>query len=324
MGAYWLNNSVTPLSKALGTKFKLYKGYATRSRSSGGFDSIRGIVIHHDADRPTGDDLWVLEYEWNRTGGDQPIGNYHVMRNGDVWLGTAGASNHAGKGGPVGTSKGTVPLNTANRMMIGIEASNDGVGEPWGNAILDSYLILVQVLCVTYKLNPLTDIYGHADWVAPSCPGRKIDPAGPTPKYPKFGGTSGRATWNIQEFRKEVNARINTTPAPVPPPASQTDWSALGATYSTPPPILKKGDVHANVPWLQAVLSSMKTKSKQPPVYYNPEWVSKDNIGGTQQANLYGEATFNAVKGFQIDYQLYEDGIYGTVTADKMYAVRGK
>lgn len=319
MGQYWLQNSVSPLSKALGSKFELYKGYATRSRSSGGFDEIRGIVIHHDADKPSGDDRWVLNYEWNGTGGDQPIGNYHVLRDGTVVFGCAGASNHAGKGGPVTTSRGTVPLSAANRMMIGIEASNDGLGEVWGTEILESYLTLLTTLCTLYKLDPLMDIYGHYDWCLPSCPGRKIDPAGPTPTYPGFGGEAGRQTWNIKEVRKEVNARIYTT---VPPPIPPTDWAALGLTYSTPPATMSRPNVYNNTTWLQAVLCSMKSKAGQP--YFNPAWVGSDNVSGNYKQNVYGDATYNAVKAFQIDYSLTADGIYGTVTANKLYSVRGK
>lgn len=222
MGAYWLNDCIPTLQQSLGSKFKLYKGYATRSRSSGGFDRICGIVMHHDADSTSGSDDSVLTYEYENAD-DRPIGNFHVQRDGDVWIGAAGASNHAGKGGPVSTSQGTVPLDAGNKFLIGIEASNNGIGEPWGTAILDSYLILVTELCKFYHLNPMTDIYAHWTWVQPSCPGRKIDPAGPTAKYPKFGGTSGANKWNMDEVRKEINARIQTTPSPSPEPPEDNE-----------------------------------------------------------------------------------------------------
>ena len=44
--------------------------------------------------------IGLLRYEYE-TARDGPIGNFHVQRDGDVWFGAAGASNHAGKGGPV-------------------------------------------------------------------------------------------------------------------------------------------------------------------------------------------------------------------------------
>jgi len=223
MGNYWLHNAEAPLKAALGSKFKLYLGYKARARSTGGFNDIRGIVMHHDADNTSGEDDWVLKYEYE-TAIDGPIGNFHVQRDGDVWFGAAGASNHAGRGGPVNTSRGTVPLNQGNLYLIGIEASNNGVGEVWPKVMMESYLILVTVLCKTFSLDPFTDIYGHWTWVEPSCPGRKIDPRGPTPSYPKIGGTSGTNKWNMQEVRKEVNARLVTSP-PKPPeePVTQED-----------------------------------------------------------------------------------------------------
>ena len=61
MGSYWLHKAVTPLQTVLGSKFKLYSGYASRCRSSGGFNDIRGIVMHHDADGTAGDDDWVTK-----------------------------------------------------------------------------------------------------------------------------------------------------------------------------------------------------------------------------------------------------------------------
>jgi len=203
-------------------KFKLYKGYSTRSRSSGGFDQICGIVMHHDADPTGGSDDDVLTYEYENAD-DRPIGNFHVQRDGDIWLGAAGASNHAGKGGPVKCSKGTVPQDAGNKFLIGIEASNNGTGEVWNATQMESYLELVTELCKFYKLNPTTDLYAHWTWVQPSCPGRKIDPAGPATNYKQFGGTSGAVSWNMDEVKKEINARLKTTPSPTPTPEPEDD-----------------------------------------------------------------------------------------------------
>lgn len=309
MGKYWLHDAVVPLQKALGDKLYLYPGYELRSRSSAGFDDIRGIVMHHDADPPTGNDMDAVRYCAERAI-DKPVGNFHVMRSGVVAFHTAGASNHAGKGGPVQTSKGTVLLDQGNRYLIGIEASNNGIGEAWNDNQLDSYITLVATLCKVYGLDPLKDVYGHADWCAPSCPGRKVDPRGPTPKYPKFGGETGLRTWNINEVRKQIKAVLTTTVPPV-----GNDWEALGATYPTPPgdPVLELGVVHPNVKWLHAVLCSMDTPDGQP--LYNPAWVD---------TNEFNEATKNSIVYFQNQHKLTPDGVYGTVTANKMLVVRGK
>lgn len=221
MGTKWLHDAVAPLQAALGASLVLYTGYATRSRSTGGFEDRRGLLWHHAANRPGTDDN-VINYEVNGSA-DRPVANFHVKRDGTVVFHTAGAANHAGKGGPVHTSRGPIPLNQGNLYLIGVEFSNDGVGEPWPDVQLENGLILFSTLCKTYGLNPLTDLFGHGPrtdtWVGPSCPGRKIDPAGPTPKYPLFGGTSGRNSWTIGHLRKEVYARTIFSPPvnPIPP-----------------------------------------------------------------------------------------------------------
>jgi N-acetylmuramoyl-L-alanine amidase len=276
VGSYWLNDCVPVLQKKLGSKFKLYDGYSTRSRSSGGFDRICGIVMHHDADSTSGSDDSVLDYEYKNSD-DRPIGNFHVQRDGDIWIGAAGASNHAGKGGPVTTSGGTVPQDAGNKFLIGIEASNNGVGEPWSNTIMDSYLQLVTELCIFYHLNPMTDIYAHWTWCQPSCPGRKIDPAGPTPKYPKFGGSSGANKWNMDEVRKEVNARISTTPSPEPeptPPPTGGDWMA-------DLPTIKKGDTGPYVKRMQHLLAAAGFMNEANAANYDGVWGN-----GTESAKV--------------------------------------
>jgi hypothetical protein len=94
MGNYWLHGVVPILQEAFGPELQLLSGYETRSRSTGGFEAIRGIIWHHDADPPTGSDDSVVQYEYFNAA-DKPIGNFHVKRNGVVVMGAAGASNHA-------------------------------------------------------------------------------------------------------------------------------------------------------------------------------------------------------------------------------------
>lgn len=317
MGKLWLHDAVAPLQKALGEKLVLYPGYATRSRSTGGFEDIRGIVMHHDADPPTGSDIDAVSYCVLRAP-DKPIANFHLVRNGTVFFHTAGASNHAGKGGPLSTSKGAIPLNQGNIYMIGIEASNNGVGETWPDAQMDSYMLLVAVLCKTFNLKPESDVYGHFDYCAPSCPGRKIDPAGPTPTYNKIGGLTGVKTWKLQEVRTEVGKVLASLTLPEKP-----DYEVLGATYPTPPamPKLEYGVVHSNVPWLQAVLSSMHTRYGEP--IYNPEWVGADIVNGEHTPRGFGDATKAALIYWETVNSLTGDGVYDTLTANKMLSVRG-
>ena len=121
-----------------------------------------------------------------------------------------------GKGGPVGCSKGTVPQDKGNQNMIAIEAGNNGVGEVWPAVMIDAYVRMCRALCDAYGLDASRDIFTHNSYCEPSCPGRKIDPAGPTPSQPTLGGTSGCKIWNHSDFRKLV---VGTTPPkPTPPP----------------------------------------------------------------------------------------------------------
>jgi hypothetical protein len=59
-------------------------------------------------------------------------------------------------------------------------------------------------------------VFSHAGYCQPSCPGRKIDPAGPTPSHPDLGGTSGCRTWQDSAFRSYLDALVAPTPPPTP------------------------------------------------------------------------------------------------------------
>ncbi|MET0786325.1 MAG: N-acetylmuramoyl-L-alanine amidase [Paenisporosarcina sp.] len=206
MGAHWLHDIAVALT-GLPTNF--YGGWETRSRSSGGFDAILGIAVHHTASKtsPESD----MNYMWNGSP-DRPVGNIYLARDGNIWVGTAGASNTQGKGGPLNCLNGTVPKDKGNQYMIAIEAANNGVGEPWPQVQTDNYVRMVRQLCEHYRLSFGQDVYGHFDYCAPSCPGRKVDPAGPSP----FGSVNANHTWDINAFRAAVvNSAL--TPQPEPP-----------------------------------------------------------------------------------------------------------
>lgn len=206
MGKYWLHNF--PLEAAArGLQINLYPGWELRSRGSGGFDEIRGVCLHHTASSSTATN--DMSYMWNNAA-TRPIGNFYLARDGSITLGTAGASNTQGAGGPVASSRGTVPIDASNRYHVAIEAANSGTGEIWPQAQLDAYLKLVWALCDVYRFDPSLDVIFHNTWA----PARKSDPAGPTPSYPDWGGTApGARTWNLANFRQDV-LEYNQTPVP--------------------------------------------------------------------------------------------------------------
>jgi hypothetical protein len=205
MGIYWLHDLPEVLASVPDVEF--YDGWQSRARSSGGYDAVLGVCIHHTASNasPESD----MNYMWNSSGGDQPIGAIYLGRDGRIVVGCAGATNTQGKGGPLSLSRGLVPLDKGNQNMIAIEAANTGVGEPWPIDQQDRYVDLVRALCNGYGFDPAVDVHSHNSYCEPSCPGRKIDPAGPS----RFG----QGTWDIDLFRLEVLEAAPTPPQPQPP-----------------------------------------------------------------------------------------------------------
>ena len=203
MGSIWLRDLPTAL-QSLGN-VTLFKGWENRSRSSGGYTKLMGIVVHHTASSTsTYNDT---NYMWNNSP-TRPVGALYLARNGEVVIGAAGATNCAGRGGPYTTSKGTIALDTANSNTISIEAGNAGTGEPWPTIQQDTYVALVAALCKHYGLDPLRDVLAHFEWA----PTRKIDPAGSS-RY-AVGGNK----WNMGRFRDDVARKTGSTPTPSPTP----------------------------------------------------------------------------------------------------------
>lgn len=207
MGAIWLLNLPDWLADA-GLDVDVWPGWETRSRGSGGYDSILGIGVHHDAWPASASLEQRCRYAWD-TAQHRPIGAIWLHSDGKVMVGAAGATNTQGKGGPYVTSKGTIPLNDGNRHIVPIEASNDGVGQVWPDVQLDAYRLLCATLCEHLDLDPLLDIIGHMEWA----PDRKIDPAGPPYAIP--GDRYGR--WDMDRFRADTLAVLN------PPPQENDD-----------------------------------------------------------------------------------------------------
>ncbi len=291
MGSVWLHDLPKWVAQDPKLKVIFFPGWELRSRSSGGFTDVRAIGIHHTASPPH-DPKFDINYMWVNSAG-KPIGNAYLGRDGTIYIGAAGASNTMGKGGPLVTSKGTIPLNMGNQYMFAIEAANDGVGEVWTDASLEAYVRFVAVLCRNLGLNPATDIYSHNGYCQPSCPGRKIDPAGPTPLYPQLGGVTGAKTWPQNEFRKLV-ATIGSVP---PPPA----LPPLGLHKGAPLPDLRVGDSGPEVTKLINVLKFWK--------WYPAEYMDDVNDG------QYGQRAQTGTRNMQVALHCTASGVYDILTA---------
>jgi hypothetical protein len=231
MGSRWLHDLPQALASVPDVSY--HPGWEYRSRSSGGFDNLLGIVCHHTATSASGSFDGYCKVAWT-THPSKPVANINLGRAGEIRVGVAGASNHAGVGGPRSMSKGTVPKDAGNRYLIGIEALNTGVGEPWPDVQQERYLALVTALCAHYGFNQTTDEVSHHEWT----PGRKIDPAGPS----RFGSINRSGTWDMNLFRGSLGGSTPppTEPPPTEPPPTTTPPPTTGGTYTLE---LQKNDV---------------------------------------------------------------------------------
>ena len=173
--------------------------------------TLQGVVCHHTASPPTSTlatNLSVVTYGNGVAPG--PIAQLMLWRDGTFYVIGAGKANHAGAGGPYG---GWIPdtsqQSVGNDRLLGIEAVNSGVGEPWAPQMLDAYETGVAAILRHLNL-PASRAITHAEWA----PTRKIDPAGPNGGRYRY--TRGM-TWNPDDFRAAVARRMNP-PAPVPAP----------------------------------------------------------------------------------------------------------
>lgn len=285
MGAYWLHDIEVPLADLW---HDYYPGWETRSRSSGGFDAVLAVGPHHTASdtSPERD----MDYMWKECS-DRPVGNIYLARSGLITVGAAGAANTQGKGGPLNCLGGTIQKDSGNKYMIAIEAANNGVGEPWSQEQTDAYVALVRRLCDHYGI-AISDIYGHFDYCEPSCPGRKVDPAGPSP----FGAVNASGTWDINAFRAAVSGgevvEVPQPPTPEPaPPVAGGSWAdELMASL----PVLHQGNTGIHVKRMQHLLASIG--------YMNEANVA--NYDG-----VFGSGTAGALNRFKQDVGGSGDGV---------------
>lgn len=178
--------------------------WQTRARSSGGFAAPPlGIQWHHTAGNMNLD----ANLSWQTEGSDDaPIGNMTLWDDGVVYMIAAGAANTAGKGGPWTMSRGVVPLDKGNTTTWAIEAANNGVGQPWPQAQIDSYFKISNELNRRFGNLP-SDLFSHAAYA----PSRKIDPATAAavqgPWRPASVTSSG--TWSVDDIKAEATRRAS-------------------------------------------------------------------------------------------------------------------
>lgn len=177
----WLSD----VPRAAGLKVAEVDGWQTRGH--GPMGEVKGIICHHTASNRKGGNAPSLGTVTNGrkaapgapalTG---PLSAYVLGRDGTVYVVGAGISHHAGEGAYRGVTSG-------NSNMIGIEAENDGIGEPWPSVQVDAYVRLCAAILDHEKL-PTIMCCGHKEWTT-----RKIDPHG----------------IDMNAFRREIDAARN-------------------------------------------------------------------------------------------------------------------
>lgn len=133
-------------------------GWRDRGRD---LDSVEGIVWHHTASTVhTSDTAMYRILRDGRRDLPGPLAQLGLRRNGTFVTVAAGRANHNGYG-------------KWGNNSIGIEAYNDGVGEPWPTAQIGAWVAGTAAICRHLGLDA-GQVLGHKE----TDPHRKIDPAG--------------------------------------------------------------------------------------------------------------------------------------------------
>jgi hypothetical protein len=197
--------------EAAGYKVSYVDDWDIRGRP--GTFAPQGLVCHHTATsrRAAGDYPSLGIVTDGRPDLPGPLAQFGLGRSGRVYVVAGGKANHAGPGGWRELA--------GNATVWGIEAENDGIGEPWPAEQIDAYLSLAAALARHTGFGPEM-VCAHREWTP-----EKIDPAG----------------IDMPWFRDRVAERLaGAPPPPDPPPEDDMAKSAYtlfnwgGAVWAWP------------------------------------------------------------------------------------------
>lgn len=135
-------------------------------RGAGAMVRVDGQLNHHDAVPPSAGHAGGLRVcTFGRAGLRNSLCMFYVASNGAIWVVAAGVSWHAGEG-----------RIASNPRWSGIEARNDGRGEPWPPAQLRAHRTLNVVSAERWRYG-VANVRDHKE----HAPGRKSDRAGIDP-----------------------------------------------------------------------------------------------------------------------------------------------
>jgi hypothetical protein len=213
--ALWLADVL----RAAGLSVVEHDGWQDRGRP-GQFEPV-GVLCHHTSSNPAGGNTAALSTVLKgRLDEDPPLpgplSQLLLARDGTWHVIAAGRCNHAGKGK-------WRTVTAGNTSFIGVEAENNGAGEPWPAKQLDSYAHGVAAILKHLKADD-SMAAGHKEYALPV--GRKVDP-----------------TFDMVAFRQRVQAINAGDPPPARPAAFDPSWAYLN-----------KGDEGPSVRKLQQLL----------------------------------------------------------------------
>lgn len=195
--------NLATICRAAGLKVVEVAGWQTRGR--GPLTAAKTIVCHHTAGPSAAADpspypsLRVVRdghfnqrtQQWTLHG---PLANLGLGRDGTVYVVAAGYANHAGQ---------VRDPSYSNTHSLGIEAENDGIGEPWPAVQMAAYVRLCAALVNAYGLTSAR-VLAHREVCAPV--GRKIDPTGID--MPSFRAQVARVAEGLKVSRGSVVTRV--------------------------------------------------------------------------------------------------------------------
>lgn len=154
------------------------KGWATRGAELPARPV--GVILHHDASKAGAAPEHPTTIIHGRSDLPGPLAQWYLSRAGVWHVVASGKANHAGKGYFNG-------LNAGNSSLLGVEAANDGLKEPWPDAQITSYVKGIAAILTKLGAPSLMAI-GHKEWA----PSRKIDPS-----------------FDMDDFRARVKSEMN-------------------------------------------------------------------------------------------------------------------
>lgn len=186
-------------------------GWATRARSTGGYDGGPWcLMLHHTA---SGGDGAADAHYCSFVDDDRPVCNLVIGRDGVVHVCAAGATNCNGKGGPYRLADGrTVAQDQMNLRAVAVELSNGGTGMTYPAVQIAAMFAVWAAVADAYLGGVLDLAAQHVDWA----PGRKIDPATAAAVDPACGwqpaaiNTSG--SWDLADVTAEASRRHQAAP----------------------------------------------------------------------------------------------------------------